>query len=163
MSHHFHGGHHPVGQGSLSSEDFDEMIGWLADRHYILSANEYLHRLQKNSLKDSDICLSFDDALLCQAEIAVPVLRKHKLNVFFFVYSSPFCGDPDPLEIYRYFRSVMYDDIDFFYSEFFEETRRSYESEYHWAENQYDCKIYLSEFPFYTENDNGSGSSETRF
>ena len=46
-------------------------------------------------------------------------LRKKKSKPFFFVYSSIFDNKPDLLEIYRYFRTNFYDDLNKFYKDFF--------------------------------------------
>ena len=154
MFHHFHDEQtHPVGQGSLSSHDFSEMLDWLADRYKILDADEYRSRLENKTLAPSDICLSFDDALLCQVDLAVFIFEQRGIRAFFFVYSSPFCGDPDRLEIYRYFRTTEFDDIDQFYEAFFAETRARYAIEYQEATFSYDAATYLSSFPFYTAHD----------
>lgn len=153
MFHHFHDQKHPEGQGSLSSHDFEEMIDWLAKKHQILDAEAYLSKLENNSLKHNEICLSFDDALLCQSEIAAPILDSRGIKAFFFVYSSPFCGDPDPLEIYRYFRTTEFSNIDEFYDQFFLQTQIDHNDSYENALTQYDKENYLSAFPFYTEND----------
>jgi peptidoglycan/xylan/chitin deacetylase (PgdA/CDA1 family) len=153
MFHHFHDDQHPVGQGSLSSREFDEMIGWLADRHRILDAAEYTARLEKRTLSERVICLSFDDALLCQAAVAVPVLEQRNIKAFFFLYSSPFCGDPDPLEIYRYFRTTGFESMGRFYEEFFAETRARFPQEYEEAKRSFDANTYLAAFPFYTSGD----------
>jgi len=153
MFHHFHGTDNPTVQGSISADDFEEMIDWLSDQYNLLSAADYSKRLENDSLQESDICLSFDDALLCQADIAVPVLNKRDIQAFFFVYSSPFVGEPDPLEIYRYFRTVEFSDIDKFYSEFFQVAQSLYADSINTAKTLYDSASYLSAFPFYTEND----------
>ena len=104
MFHHFHNENHLPAQGSLSSDDFAEMLDWLAQRYKILSAFEFLEQFESGNLDKSDICLSFDDALLCQWDVAVPVLQKLKIQAFFFVHSSVFSANPDFLEIFRYFR-----------------------------------------------------------
>lgn len=153
MFHHFHDSKHPQGQGSLSSDDFEQMIDWLSRKHQILNADEYLAKLENNDLKNNEICLSFDDALLCQFEIAAPILDKREIKAFFFVYSSPFCGDPDSLEIYRYFRTTEFSNIDEFYDQFFFQTRIDHLESYDNALKNYDGKNYLSAFPFYTDND----------
>lgn len=153
MFHHFHNSKHPEGQGSLSSDDFEQMIEWLSRKHQILNADKYLSKLENNDLKKNEICLSFDDALLCQSEIAAPILDRRGIKAFFFVYSSPFCGDPDPLEIYRYFRTTEFSNIDEFYDQFFLQTKIDYPEFYDDASKNYDGKNYLSAFPFYTKND----------
>ena len=95
MFHHFHDDFHLPGQGSLSASDFDLMISWLSNRYVILDAQEYKSRFLSRTLKNTDICLSFDDALKCQYDVALPVLRKSNIRAFFFVYSSAFSDNPD--------------------------------------------------------------------
>jgi peptidoglycan/xylan/chitin deacetylase (PgdA/CDA1 family) len=153
MFHHFHDDAHPVGQGSLSAREFEAVIDWLLAPYRILNANEYVEKLEKKTLENTDICLSFDDALRCQFDIALPILEKRKIKAFFFVYSSPLLGDPDPLEVYRYFRTTSFPTVDDFYNDFFSEVKFEHPSEYEAAALMYDDKIYLSEFPFYTSKD----------
>jgi peptidoglycan/xylan/chitin deacetylase (PgdA/CDA1 family) len=129
------------------------MLDWLGERHTILDAEEFAWRTENGKLRDTDTCLSFDDALLCQVDIAVPILDRRDIKAFFFVYSSPFHDDPDPLEIYRYFRTVEFDDVDAFYLEFFAETARVIGDRYAAAESAFDPVEYLAAFPFYTVND----------
>lgn len=153
MFHHFHGHNHPVGQGSISADEFCKMLDWLSDRYSLLSADEFLRKLQTQSLAKDDICLSFDDALLCQADIAVPILRQRKIQAFFFIYSSPFTGVPDNLEIYRYFRTTAFPNVDAFYEEFFNLARFMCEACYVDAWREFDANQYLKHFPFYSDND----------
>ncbi|MGV0999607.1 MAG: polysaccharide deacetylase family protein [Fluviibacter sp.] len=154
MFHHFHDdGKHPKSQGSLSASDFEMMIDWLSTNYQILGADDYAFRLESNSLKNNQICLSFDDALLGQYDIAVPILKDRGIKAFFFVYSSPLCGDPDPLEIYRHFRSTKFAKIDDFYDVFFIQTKESHPEVYADALKNFDADQYLSSFPFYTKND----------
>lgn len=153
MFHHFHDERHPVGQGSLSADQFEDMIDWLDERHTLLNADEYLHKLKNNQLAATDICLSFDDALLCQSEIAAPILNRRKIQAFFFVYSSPFMGNPDYLEIYRYFRSSNFKSMDDFYEQFFQKAGEIFASDCSSGLAGYDGKEYLKAFPFYSEND----------
>jgi peptidoglycan/xylan/chitin deacetylase (PgdA/CDA1 family) len=153
MFHHFHGAEHPVGQGSISADDFNQMLDWLSSQYNLLSADTYLSNLEKGRLEKNDICLSFDDALLCQSDIAVPILNRRNIRAFFFVYSSPLVGNPDPLEIYRYFRTVGFSDIEQFYSEFFEEAGALFSDSIESTKKTYDENSYLKEFPFYSSND----------
>ncbi len=153
MFHHFHNENHLPAQGSLSSDDFAEMLDWLAQRYKILSAFEYLDNFESGSLNESDVCLSFDDALLCQWDVAVPVLQKRKIQAFFFVQSSVFSANPDFLEIFRYFRTTGFDNLEDFYELFFEQVKANYETVYLNAQEQYKGLDYCSDFPFYTESD----------
>ena len=179
MFHHFHGNKHCPAQGSLSAEEFEEMLDWLGNRYNLVNANEYLLKFEKNCLQSNDICLSFDDALLCQFDVAVPVLRQRNIQAFFFVYSSVFTGNYELLEIFRYFRTTCFDNIDDFYRIFFTTAKSNLdkinasiaEGSYHTDSHEPAEKIlrnvslyqstyetfkgldYLAAFPFYSNND----------
>ena len=179
MFHHFHSNKHSPAPGSLSAEEFEEMLDWLGNRYNLVNANEYLLKFEKNCLQSNDICLSFDDALLCQFDVAVPVLRQRNIQAFFFVYSSVFSGNHELLEIYRYFRTTCFDNIDDFYKIFFSTAKSNLdkinasiaEGSYHTDSHEPTEKIlrnvslyqstyetfkgldYLAAFPFYSDND----------
>jgi len=152
MFHHFYDEKHPKGQGAINSEEFEQILDWLNNHYLINDAPEYLEKLLNNDLHETDICLSFDDALLCQYDIALPILNKKDIKAFFFVYSSPFGGDPDYLEIFRYFRTVVFEDMEDFYECFFKEFKKS---KYVSGQNFKNIMPteYLDEFSFYSFND----------
>src|SRR4051812_47062117 len=79
MFHHFHGGNHPASQGSISIDQLDRIIGDLKARYRLLDADHFLEKAVAGSLHTSDICLTFDDALLCQVELAAPVLQHQRV------------------------------------------------------------------------------------
>ena len=109
--------------------------------------------LRRAPLKDTDICLSFDDALKCQYDIAFPIMERLGIQAFFFVYSSAFGQNPDPLEIYRYFRTACYSDIDKFYEDFFHSVEQMDVAEFSRQHSRYSEINYLKTYSFYTEND----------
>ncbi len=51
MFHHFHSNKHSPAQGSLSAEEFEEILDWLSDRYNLVNANEYLLKFEKNCLQ----------------------------------------------------------------------------------------------------------------
>lgn len=153
MFHHFHDHKHARGQGSISLDEFEQMIDWLASNYNLIGAREYLVKYENANLKNNDICLSFDDALLCQYDIAIPVLEKFQIDAFFFIYSCVFTDKPDNLEMFRYFRNNYFTEMDDFFKEFFNMVEEEIGEEiivYHQLFKELD---YLIEFPFYTEND----------
>ena len=153
MFHHFCNENHPQGQGALSGQQFSAMIDWLSERCNLLSADEYLYKFKHALLKNEDICFTFDDALLCQAEIAAPILKERNIQAFFFIYSSPFSGTPDFLEVFRYFRTTQFNTVDLFYESFFEQAQLWNAGVYATAQQQYDSSTYLKNYPFYTADD----------
>ncbi len=150
MFHHFHDAHHPAGQGALSADEFYDMIQWLQGAYTLLPARDYLDRALSGQLRDNDICLTFDDNLLCQRDVALPVLQDLGLTAFWFVYSSILDGTPEPLEIYRHFRTTRFDDIDDFYNAFFNAVNATDPDA---IPADFNPSAYLCAFPFYTDND----------
>ena len=74
MFHHFHGKTHPKAQGSISCEEFEELIIKIGlDR--VVSAKFFTESILNNSLPKNSVCLTFDDNLKCQFDIALPVLK----------------------------------------------------------------------------------------
>jgi peptidoglycan/xylan/chitin deacetylase (PgdA/CDA1 family) len=154
MFHHFHSSAHPKGQGAISQDDFVNMIEHLMDKNTILDAEVYHQRALDTSLLDSEICLTFDDALLSQIDVAVPVLKEKNIRAFFFVYSSAFSGEPDPLEIFRYFRTTIFNSFEDFFHEFKLLTEKHVlKSQSSELSNLLPGHEYLSDFPFYTLED----------
>lgn len=153
MFHHFHDdGIHRRGQGSIAREHFHALLASLAANYNLLSADDYHRRALAGALSDSDICLSFDDALLCQYDVAVPVLDAFDVKAFFFVYTSIFTERPDPLELYRDFRNTRFADVEAFYAAFFALFEQEAGVLYERYRQGYPDD-YLAAFAFYTEND----------
>lgn len=139
------------GQGSIMVDDLERVINYVGTEH-ILSPEKWLEKVEHNRLEKNDICLSFDDGLKCQYDVAVPVLEKYDLKAFFFVYSSVFEGKIGKLDVYSYFRAGFFDDIDQFYGLFFDQILRR-----NIRFDKVDFDTYQektkAKFPFYSFND----------
>jgi peptidoglycan/xylan/chitin deacetylase (PgdA/CDA1 family) len=119
MFHHFHDdGIHTKGQGSISKDDFYKIINFIG-RKNILDADVFFEKFKENKLKENEVCLTFDDAIKCQIDVALPVLEDLKIKSFFFVYTSLFEGKPGNLEIFRYFRMNYFNNVNEFYVNFY--------------------------------------------
>ena len=154
MLHHFHGKNHPKGQGSISADELDQMIAWLRKDYKIINIEEFFEKALEGKLTTKETCLTLDDSLLCQYEIALPVIESHGLTALFNVYSSAFSGEPDPLEIYRYFRSVSYESFVEFFDDFFAMIKERFSSDYLKGMSRFSSERDIYDgFPFYTEND----------
>lgn len=153
MFHHFHDSNkHIVGQGSIDSITFSTMLDYYGNKYNLIGAHEYLDKLLNHTLTDDDVCITFDDGLLCQYDVAFPILKKRNLTAFFFSYTSPIDGINEKLEIYRHFRSSMFKDIEEFYTNFFNTVFRM-DKKIEIIMNDFDPKQYLKDFAFYTDND----------
>lgn len=152
MFHHFHGNIHPLVQGSIDASQFRSILEAVGFEN-ILAADEWICRATAGTLSASDTCVTFDDALLCQYDVAKPVLDTLGIKAFWFIYTSVFDGVAEKLELFRLFRSTAFASIEDFYAAFFSEAERKLGQRYQnlWAE--FDPKTYLPNSPFYTASD----------
>ena len=152
MFHHFTDQRHPAGQGAITADELRRLLEWFGPQRF-LPAREWLTRRRAGTLGDK-LCLTFDDNLRCQYDVAVPVLDDMGLTALWFVYSSPLEGVAERLEVYRYFRTVAFDDLADFYDAFDSALRAS-----EWAElvaeslRTFTAADYLTQFAFYTDGD----------
>jgi len=155
MFHHCRGKGHAPSPGSASAEQVEGILR-LVGLERILSPEEWLQRLEGGALSESDLCLSFDDGLLSQAEVALPVLERLGLRAFWFVYSGVFEAGPESgrLELYRRFRVEFFPGVDDFYREFFGRVSRSAFAGPA-ADPALDARVsrLRADFRFYSEND----------
>ncbi|WP_298814677.1 polysaccharide deacetylase family protein [uncultured Roseibium sp.] len=153
MFHHFHGQDHPQTQGSINGNTFEAILEFISRKHRLLKAKDWLDRAKAGSLERNDVCVTFDDTLACQYDVALPVLEKHGLTGFWFVYSSILEGGLEPLEIFRYFRTTCFDSIDEFYERFFELAHELLLEAYHTSEHRFDHGSYLTHATYYSRSD----------
>jgi peptidoglycan/xylan/chitin deacetylase (PgdA/CDA1 family) len=151
MFHHFHdNGIHTKGQGSIGKDDFYKMINFIG-RNNILNADVFYEKFKSNNLKDNEVCLSFDDAIKCQIDIALPVLEELKIKSFFFVYTSLFEEKPDNLEFFRYFRMNYFKSVDEFYDNLYKVLDKDLKSFF--EKNSIKIKETKIKFPHYSISD----------
>lgn len=151
MFHHFHSKtHKPDTANSLSKNQFERILNFVGIKN-ILSADEWIFLSNKNKLKANHRCITFDDGLKSQFDVALPVLNKYKLKAFWFIYSAQYDGKYPRLDVFRRFRYHYYNKIEDYYKNFFfqAKVKLSIESDKYrkWKKNQ------LLEFPFYSEDD----------
>ncbi len=152
MFHHFHDDRHPAGDGSLSADELAALIEHLGPGR-ILPAAQWLERAANGELGD-DLCLTFDDTLRWQYDVALPVLADFGLTAFWFVTGQVLAGEISRLEVYRTFRILCYDTTTDFYQDFYRLLACSpYAEEVARALVAFQPDSYLSEFPFYSEAD----------
>jgi peptidoglycan/xylan/chitin deacetylase (PgdA/CDA1 family) len=152
MFHHFHSQKHLKGQGSISAETLDDMIQFVG-RENILPAEEWYRRAISGTLK-GDLCITFDDNLRCQYDVALPVLNHYGITAFWFVYTSPLQGVLERIEVYRNFRFSHFKNIKEFYQSFNKAVEQSkYQKQVEEALQLFRPEEYLQEFQFYTEED----------
>ena len=145
MFHHFHNSFHPKSQGSLSSKNFEQVLNYLETHFNILGAEKFAEKLESKKLLKKDICLTFDDALMSQFDVARPSLNRMRIKAFFFIYSSIFSSELSPLEFFRDFRHTNFNSVSDFYTLFFS----VFEKEYPELKKNFVCqKIIFLVSPF---------------
>jgi len=151
MFHHFHDDAiHTKSQGSIDKDDFYKMINFIG-RNNILDADVFFEKFNNKKIKDNEVCLTFDDALKSQIDIALPVLEELKIKSFFFVNTSIFDNKPDNLEFFRYFRMNYFGSVEEFYDNFYKVLDKDLK---HFFENNIDkIKEKKIKDPFYTIED----------
>lgn len=155
MFHHFHDNNeYPnlIGGGSISAIDFHKIIDFIDENYNLLSPDEYTRKVLNNNLKESDVCLTFDDSLKSQFKIIFPELEKRNLKAFFFVYSAVFSKNPPLLEFFRDFKLSSFKSLDDYYELFFKIIQLNFTNEYKFFLKYYKTE-YLSNYPFYSSND----------
>jgi len=153
MFHHFHGPGHPAGQGSIDADQLAMLIEFIGPQR-IRPARAWLADALSNRLDADDVCLTFDDALCCQYDVARPVLEQYGLTGFWFVYTGVLEGRLEPLEIYRAFRMRCFDSVETFYQAFFSAIADGpYADRVATVFAETDTGQYLASFPFYTAED----------
>lgn len=154
MFHHFHSVKHIRGQGSIDGTEFRNIIEYYSKTHNVISADIYLERFYSQTLKENDVCITFDDNLRCQYDIALPLLNSLKLKAFWFIYSLPLKGRFDKLETYRNFRSSKFNSFHEFYDAFFTELQVHEKYKFIFeALINFNHDNYLNEFSFYSKED----------
>ena len=120
MFHHFHDSKlFKRTQGSITENFFEKKLKKLIKLNYkFLSPKEWMEKYKKNKLLKKEICLTFDDGLLSQYNIALPVLNKLKIKAFWFIFSGPISNQHYELEIFRKYRAEYFYNIKFLYSFF---------------------------------------------
>ena len=149
MFHHFHSHSHAVRPGSLSESEFEDMIRFLLDNFQILTPVLFLERLESGSLSGAEVVLTFDDSLLSQFEVAIPVLEKYGLQGIFFINSSVASGAPDSLEVFAHFRSSQFSSFEQFWAAFLDESDLHQPGIIERTEAQFPAD-WLSEYSFYS-------------
>jgi len=154
MFHHFHNEKHLPAQGSMTAEELADIIIDLKNRFNLISAKDWYEKAIASKLETRDICLTFDDNLRCQFDIAFPVLKDFGIKAFWFVSTSPLDQKIEKLELYRHYRTTQFDHINDFYNAFNDAIKSSrYQKDVDLALRDFAPNSYLKEYPFYSNED----------
>lgn len=154
MLHHMTDGkHHPKIQGALTKQ---QLWALLTGKHgcNFLSAAAWFDAYGNGELRPNDMCITFDDSLLSQYDIALPVLEELGLTAIWFVYSGVFEGVSDDFELHRYFRNTAFSSANEFYDIFFDAAHKLFpERRVFDMARKNEAAVYLGTHHFYTLKD----------
>jgi peptidoglycan/xylan/chitin deacetylase (PgdA/CDA1 family) len=74
------------------AESFDQQMGLLADCFRVIPLADAIRGLRSGNLPSRAACVTFDDGYADNAEIALPILKKHGIPATFFVSSGVLDG-----------------------------------------------------------------------
>ena len=116
LFHHFHSKNaFYKSPGSLNKDNFLKFIREFKKK--ILNPDDYLNDLKNK--KNKSICLTFDDGLKCQYDIALPILNEFNIKAFFFIFSDSLNKNKITTETIRFFRYKYFQNQKLFYKKFF--------------------------------------------
>lgn len=145
MFHHFHSKNHPKSDGSISAKAFTNILNKI-NISKITSSDKFLINKKK-------ICLTFDDSLKCQYDIAFPILKKLNIKAFWFIYSSSLNPNKSNIEIFRRFRYEKYKKFDQFYKDFLNFVENKIKIYSFLKDNKKNIQMFKKEYPFYSHNE----------
>jgi len=75
-------------KGILDAEHFDSVLSLLKTYFNVLPLSDALKLLQEEKLPPRAICITFDDGYADNVEVALPLLKHHKLSATFFIATA---------------------------------------------------------------------------
>ena len=116
MFHHMHNSKENKSLGSISSNQFEKILKKISLKK-ICNPSEFIKAVT-NRENNNKICITFDDSLKSQFNIAIPILRKFNLKAFWFIPSNTLKPKKNNIELYRIFREKKFKNFENFYSSF---------------------------------------------
>lgn len=132
---------------------FEQIIDRFAADGGIPPAAEWARKVESGALGRGEACLTFDDALRSQFDVALPILRRRGLTAFWFVQSGVLTGEAALLEAFRRFRNEYFPSMQEFYDSFYARALASATGATARRINAAIPGDYLREFRFYTAED----------
>jgi peptidoglycan/xylan/chitin deacetylase (PgdA/CDA1 family) len=153
MFHHFCEHRHTDSLGAITAERLEKIILSYSPGR-ILPALEWYERALVGKLEESDVCITFDDSLRSQVEIALPILRKHDITAFWFIYSSIFEDKGNVFELFRQFYNNYFTTFGEFFSVFLTHLSKVLSSlDLEVQRKKFSETDYLCEFKFYSDSE----------
>jgi peptidoglycan/xylan/chitin deacetylase (PgdA/CDA1 family) len=78
----------PLRPGSITAQDFDQLMGFVAETFNVLPLAEAVERLVSGRLPPRSLCITFDDGYADNHDVALPILKQWNLSATFFVATA---------------------------------------------------------------------------
>lgn len=78
----------PLRPGDIIAEDFDRLMGFVAETFNVLPLTEAVERLATGRLLPRSLCITFDDGYADNHDVALPILTRWDLPATFFVATA---------------------------------------------------------------------------
>lgn len=75
----------PIFPGEVDAQRFDAHLAWLTGLFNVLPLDEAVDRLRNGTLPPRAACITFDDGYADNAEVALPILKRHNATATFFI------------------------------------------------------------------------------
>ena len=82
----------PMIPGEMHAAQFDEALRWIGDQFRVLPPLEACERLAAGTLPARAAIISFDDGYRDNHDVALPLLKRHRMSAAFFV-ATGYLGD----------------------------------------------------------------------
>ena len=82
----------PMIPGEMHASQFDEALRWIGDQFRVLPPLEACERLAAGTLPARAAIISFDDGYRDNHDVALPLLKRHRMTAAFFV-ATGYLGD----------------------------------------------------------------------
>lgn len=78
----------PLFPGEMDAQRFDALMAMLKHAFHVLTVGQAADRLSAGNLPARALCITFDDGYADNAEVALPILKRHGLKATFFIASG---------------------------------------------------------------------------
>tara|TARA_B100000989_G_scaffold112589_1_gene82662 strand:- start:13049 stop:13960 length:912 start_codon:yes stop_codon:yes gene_type:complete len=103
--------------GTITKKNFEDIIKFINPKR-ILSPTKWIAKVENNRLQKKDLCITFDDGLQCQKDVALPILNKYGLKAFWFIPTGSFFNKFDNNEIFINLIYNNFENFKVFFKEF---------------------------------------------
>ncbi|MES2353864.1 MAG: polysaccharide deacetylase family protein [Pseudomonadota bacterium] len=75
----------PIFPGEVDAQRFDAHLSWLTGLFNVIPLSQAVEQLRTGTLPARAACITFDDGYADNAEVALPILKRHNASATFFV------------------------------------------------------------------------------